>query len=64
MVKISKEDMSQIAELFEQWNETLIWSCLQGYMGNAWADSTIHPKSAQIIVGDFCFFSQEFPIKV
>ncbi|WP_105616358.1 GNAT family N-acetyltransferase [Vallitalea okinawensis] len=48
--------MGKIVSLFENWNETLIWSCLEGYMGNAWADSIEHPQSAQIIIGDFCFF--------
>lgn len=46
-----------IEKLFEGWQETLIWSCLQGCMGSAWADSEINPRSAQIIVADFCFFA-------
>jgi GNAT superfamily N-acetyltransferase len=49
--------MNCIAQLFEGWEETLIWSCLQGYMGNAWADNSENPQSAQIITGDFCFFA-------
>lgn len=59
MVKIEKEDMFKIAPLFLEWKETLIWSCLQGYMGSAWSDNLKHPKSAQIVVGDFCFFAGE-----
>ena len=57
MYCINKEDMHIIAPFFDSWNETLIWSCLQGYMGTAWADVLQNPKSAQIITGDFCFFS-------
>lgn len=57
MYFINKDDRYKIAPLFGGWNETLIWSCLQGYMGNAWADDRQHPKSAQIITGDFCFFA-------
>jgi len=57
MYCLNKEDMYKIASIFEGWNETLLWSCLQGYMGKAWADDIENPKSAQILVGDFCFFA-------
>lgn len=50
-------DMSEIAPLFDGWNETMIWSCLQGYHGCAWADDDTPPRSAQIAVGDFCVFA-------
>lgn len=56
---ISGENLENIEILFKDWNETLIYSCLQGYMGTAWADSTINPKSAQIVIADFCFFAGE-----
>jgi hypothetical protein len=49
--------MYRITSIFDGWNETLLWSCLQGYMGNAWVDDIQNPKSAQIITGDFCFFA-------
>lgn len=51
--------MHKIAPLFDGWDETLIWSCLQGYMGNAWVDDIAFPKSTQIITADFCFFAGE-----
>ncbi|MGV8979686.1 GNAT family N-acetyltransferase [Clostridium sp.] len=57
MYCLSKEDMYRIDSIFYSWNETMIWSCLQGYMGNAWTDDVQNPKSAQILVGDFCFFA-------
>ncbi len=57
MYQLNKKDMSNISRLFQGWEETLIWSCLQGYMGNAWADRNEDPQSAQIITGDFCFFA-------
>jgi GNAT superfamily N-acetyltransferase len=57
MYCLQKEDMYKIAPIFDGWNETLLWSSLQGYMGNAWADNLKDPKSAQIIIGDFCFFA-------
>lgn len=50
-------DKSIVAGLFEGWQETLIWSCLQDCMGRAYADDEENPQSAQIVVGDFCFFA-------
>lgn len=55
--KLSLQEMSCITELFQDWNETMIWSCLQGYMGNAYVSEKKDPSSAQIIVGDFCYFA-------
>jgi len=57
MIEVKKEEMDKIAPLFQGWDETLIWSCLQGYMGKAWACSGEKPGAAQIITGDFCFFA-------
>lgn len=57
MYCLKKEDRYRIAPLFNGWEETLLWSCLQGYMGNAWADDMQSPKSAQIVTADFCFFA-------
>lgn len=50
-------DKSVITELFAGWEETLIWSCLQDCMGRAYGDDQENPRSAQIVVGDFCFFA-------
>ena len=52
-------DTKCLEKLFEGWQETLIWSCMQGCMGRAYADSISNPKSAQIVIGDFCFFTGE-----
>lgn len=49
--------MEEIASLFVGWEETMIWSCIQGHMGYAMTDREEHPESAQIVVGDFCFFA-------
>lgn len=45
------------AVLFEGWQETLIWSCLQGVMGRIYTDSLEKPVSAMALLGDFCFFA-------
>jgi GNAT superfamily N-acetyltransferase len=49
--------LEKIAPLFDGWNETLIWSVLQGHMGYALADDEQNPTSAQVVLGDFCFFA-------
>jgi len=46
-----------VKRLFEEWNETLIWSCLQGTMGELYVDSSQTVNSAMAILGDFCFFA-------
>lgn len=45
--------------LFEGWEETIIWSCLQGVMGSIYGDSQKNPLSAAAILGDFCFLAGE-----
>ncbi len=57
MIEIPYQQMSQIAPLFRGWEETMVWSCLQGCMGRAWADSAAAPRSARILIGDFCFLA-------
>lgn len=55
--KLKPSAVSSIAPLFAGWEESLVWSCLQGCMGEAWADRPEEPKSARIILGDFCYLS-------
>lgn len=43
-----------IAPLFAGWDSCLVRACLQGEMGQAWALGT---DSAQLLLGDFCFFA-------
>ena len=45
------------AALFGDWEETLIWSCLQGIMGNVYADDLNSPTAAMAVIGDFTFFT-------
>ena len=53
------ELLRKISPLFSGWNETLIWTVLQGHMGFAMADDEENPKAAQVAVGDFCFLAGE-----
>lgn len=45
------------APMFEGWQETLIWSCLQGVMGHLYGDDRDNPRSAMAMLGDFCFLA-------
>ena len=54
---IENKNLKNLESLFQNSNKTFVWSCLQGYMGDAFGDGPIHPRSVQIIIGDFCIFS-------
>ena len=45
--------------LFEGWQETIIWSCLQKVMGEIYGDAQEDPTSAMALLGDFCFLAGE-----
>lgn len=45
------------APLFGDWPETILWSCLEGVMGEVWGDDHDRPRSAMAHLGDFCFFA-------
>lgn len=48
---------AHVASLFGKWEETLIWSCLQGIMGKLYADDLYKPTAAMAIIADFIFFA-------
>lgn len=50
-------DTEKVAPLFEGWQETMIWSCIQRVMGNIYVDSLEKPASAMALLADFCFFA-------
>lgn len=45
------------APLFEGWEDTMIWSCLEETMGRVYGDAREKPGSAAAVLGDFCFFA-------
>ena len=47
----------KINGLFGDWQETMVWSCLQGVMGHLYTDDLVMPESVMAILGDFCFFA-------
>lgn len=56
------KEPEKAAHLFEGWQETIIWSCLQGVMGKMYSVDAEHLCSAMAVLGDFCFLAGE-PIR-
>lgn len=52
-------DTSKAAAIFGRWEETMIWSCLQGVMGEIYVDNEENPKSVMAVLADFAFFAGE-----
>ena len=53
------DNVNLVEDLFDGWNETLIWSCLQKVMGQIYVTEFHEPKSAKAHVGCFSFFAGE-----
>ena len=53
------EDTAKAASLFEGWEETLIYSCLQKVMGKIYVTDPDRPVSAMAFVGCFAFLAGE-----
>lgn len=60
MVEVRGKDLKKLSPLFQGWDETLIWSVLQGCLGKAWADSEKSPQAAQLWMGDFLFLGGDW----
>ncbi|MDO4803285.1 MAG: GNAT family N-acetyltransferase [Lachnospiraceae bacterium] len=52
-------DTSKAAVLFEGWQETLIYSCMQKVMGKVYVTDLEQPKSALAHIGCFAFYGGE-----
>ncbi len=50
-------DTKEASHLFHNWEETLIWSCLQGVMGDIFVDCAGPAQSAMAMLGDFVFLA-------
>lgn len=55
---------NQLIAMFEDMNDTLILSCLQGHMGEIWVDDIKSPTVAQALVGIFVFYAGDTNSKV
>ena len=49
--------LEEAEEIFAGWQETLIWSCLQGVMGEVYTEQAHGFKSGMALLGDFCFLA-------
>lgn len=54
---VKLKEPAKAENLFEGWEETIIWSCLQGIMGEIWADDAERPTAAMARLSDFSFFT-------
>lgn len=52
---IKPDDIKAVSALFDGWEETLVYSCLEGTMGEIY--STHDGLSAMAMINDFCFLS-------
>lgn len=59
MVELNLEQRQKVWPLVEGWDETIIWTGLQGHWGSVWADDAENPRSARVVVGDFVFYAGE-----
>lgn len=55
MYQLKKEEMGKIVPLMAKIKDSLIISCIQGYVGRAWINNLEYPTAARVISGDFCF---------
>lgn len=49
------KDLSTIVSLYEGWEESMIWSCFQRVMGEAYTDNPENPQSVIVYVNCFAF---------
>ena len=52
-------DTSKAERLFDGWQETLVWSCLQKVMGKVYVTDLENPKAGFAFVGCFGFYAGE-----
>ena len=51
------QDPDKASSLFSGWQDSVVWSALQGVMGKIYVDSLENPSSGAVMLGDFCFLS-------
>jgi len=55
--KIDKALRKKLIPIFADMGDTMILSCIQGHMGEAYVDNIDNPTAALLIVGAFVFLS-------
>lgn len=56
-MEITLEAIPTVERLFSDWEETIIWSCLQKVMGRICANDAKNPTAAVSLLGDFGFLA-------
>ena len=51
------KETGRATALFAGWQDSVVWSALQGVMGKIYVDSLEKPESGVAMLGDFCFLS-------
>ena len=51
------KETGRASALFAGWQDSVIWSAVQGVMGKIYVDSLKKPESGAVMLGDFCFLS-------
>lgn len=51
------KNTESVKHIFGSWEETIVWSCLQGIMGKIYVTDLQNPASAMAILGDFIFYA-------
>ena len=51
------KETGRATALFAGWQDSVVWSALQGVMGKIYVDFLEKPESGAVMLGDFCFLS-------
>lgn len=65
--EVEKSSLEKLFPLFKGMaytRDTLILSCLQGYMGKAWTDNIENPTAAEIMVGECTYFAGNADLEI
>ena len=54
---IKLTDTQKAGKLFDGWQETMIWSCIQDIMGCIYVDNAENPRCGAAVLGYFCFLA-------
>lgn len=59
MVKVEKNRLGEIEDLFKGIQDSMVIACIQGYMGDAYVDKLPKPTVGLIVSGEYSFFCWE-----
>lgn len=56
MIQVKKNQLNDVAFLFDGIEDSMVKACLQGYLGKAYVKTLISPKAGLIVSGEYSFF--------